>query len=260
MKITKSSLSLSSNSMWSIVGSALIFSLSNCSDSALHSPLYEPYPDDEVIIIPQTLEKQIQDDAPTTTSSRTNSNRSNTNTNLNNDTNTTKIAKSSQADDAFRRVRPLPEKSWKIFIENESAFAEALSHIPASSDATKISISKMVLSIRLKTTRLLPDSGERHLDGDLILEQGDDQNKDLVSISLKNLGPVVYTATKTNDLMQAKFKINYKQYLKLELSRRPTVLVEDIENNPWAGTIYLVEKNAEETKLGKISGYVLPSR
>jgi len=242
----------------------MILSLAHCSDAALRSALYEPYPNEDTAVPPSIEEffgKKDENSSETSVASDKNK--------------ATSLALPPNSDDPFSRVDPNSpkpaelaalafEKAWDLSIENSSALAEALSHlssVPSSADDSQLDISKLVLSINLKTTRIDRDAGERHLRGELVLEQPEGRNGQAVELVLRNIGPVVYTATPSHDLMQARFRINSKLSLKLELSRYPTFKFEDIKNNPWSGTISIVDtysRGSKETKVGKITGYVLP--
>jgi hypothetical protein len=114
--------------------------------------------------------------------------------------------------------------------------------------SSKIEIESIRMDLR--TTEVLDELSERHLEGYLIVKA-----LGLKTRQLSNQGPVIFAAAGATDIMQAEFRITTELKLVVDMTRARSRTPEEADQNLWEGTVTLL-KGERRMKVGTLKGLV----
>jgi len=110
-----------------------------------------------------------------------------------------------------------------------------------------------ISSIRmdLRTTEVVEELSERHLEGYLMFKAGG-----LRTRHLSNEEPVIFAAAGDIDIMLAQFRIEEGLLLDVEMKRVRSRTPEEADANPWEGRMTLIKKDGTRKEVGRLKGIV----
>lgn len=109
-----------------------------------------------------------------------------------------------------------------------------------------------ITSIRmdLRTTEVVEELSERHLEGYLLFKADGHRTRHLT-----NEGPVIFAAAGDIDIMLAQFRIEEGLLVDVEMKRTRSRTVEEADANPWEGRVTLI-KDGTRKEVGRLKGLV----
>lgn len=208
----------------------LLLGLVQCSETAMRSALYEP---------------DLSNDTPIgPTQSSTEKTQSNTTSTRSVDRTIHGSQKSvDETKGSSERFGSLSE--MELTLTDKESFVGTLW---PEARATKIEIESIRMDLR--TTEVLDELSERHLEGYLVVKA-----LGLKTRQLSNEGPVIFAAAGATDIMQAQFRITSELRMVVDMTRARSRTPEEADQNLWEGSVTLL-KGETRLKVGTLKGLV----
>lgn len=223
-----------------------LMGLAACSDEALQSALYNPYPDgrqEEITTVPSTTPVAQQEETQSAPSIP------------NNEAEPERVRPNVQADPSARPYRP-----WALRNVEAQELLGTLFDFLTEDDIETLK-ERIKLRVELVSVGIDEYAGERYLDGILSVDVKNDDGIVHRKI-MNNVGKVIFRNEGTDDWMIAEFRISSELSIVLDLVRNAATTPEEALSNPWAGTLAIKDKSDSEgiapAIVAEISGFVAP--
>jgi hypothetical protein len=217
----------------------LLLGLVQCSETAMRSALYEPELSNDTPIGPTkaTTEQTQGNTTPRRSVDRTIHGSQKEGDETEGSPATGRKASTSESFGSLSEM--------KLTLTDKETFASTLW---PETRASKVEIESIRMDLR--TTEVLDELSERHLEGYLVVKA-----LGLKTRQLRNEGPVIFAAAGATDIMQAQFRITQDLRLVVDMTRARSRTPEEADQNLWEGSVTLL-KGENRVKVGTLKGIV----